>query len=409
MKEFRVEVVVAGAGITGITLAHLLSVNGISCLVLDQSGGYEPTVSYDPRAISITPASARVLSSINIWQKLPLDKIGKYHGIHVWDEHSNGEIYFDCADICEPVLGYIIEQTQLQNTLYQAMSYNPNILHLTQERVSSINNQENNIIIETDNGVCIKADLLVAADGINSGVRSIAGLDFLQHDYCQKAIACVVKTSLPHENIARQRFLSRGPLAFLPMVDPHTCAIVWSTEPVVAKGLLELDDEAFAGQLQQAFEFRLGDVISCQPRVEFSLFRANANRYFDGRCVLVGDAAHNVHPMAGQGANMGILDIASLAELVVTAKKANRNIASRTVLRRYERWRKAENNQMILAMEATKYLFEQNNDLINNLKSTGLNVINSLPIVKGSIMRYAMGLAGNVPSLIRNSSFHGEL
>jgi 2-octaprenylphenol hydroxylase len=397
------EVVIAGAGISGLTLAHLLSTNGIKCLVLakDLPGGVTSTASYDPRTISITPASVSVLSSINVWQQLAEEKIGRYNRIHVWDENSSGEIKFDCEEICEPVLGYIVEQSLLEEALNQAILYNPNITLVKEDKVSGFTNHENNILVETQAGAAINANILVAADGNNSRVRSLAGLDFPKHDYKQKAIACIVKTSLAHENVARQRFLSNGPIAFLPMTDPHCCGIVWSAEAEHAAELLEMNDEEFKQQLQVAFESRLGEVLTIQPRLCFDLFRANAKNYFNGRCVLVGDAAHNVHPLAGQGANMGILDITTLAELIFTAKKNNRNIGSRTVLRRYERWRKCENSQMIWAMEGVKYLFEQNNNVINNLRNTGLNVINSMPLIKGQIMQYAMGLTGDVPSLVR--------
>jgi 2-octaprenylphenol hydroxylase len=191
------------------------------------------------------------------------------------------------------------------------------------------------------------------------------------------------------------------------MADPHCCGVVWSTAAEYAKELFEMNVDDFKQQLQLAFEYRLGEVITIQPRHCFDLYRANSKNYINGRCVLVGDAAHIVHPLAGQGANMGILDVTTLAELMVTAKKANRNIGSRTVLRRYERWRKCENSQMIFAIDVVKYLFKQNNNVINNLRNTGLNVINSMPLVKGQVMQYAMGLAGDTPSLVRTSKTQG--
>lgn len=409
MIQNNTEVMIAGAGIAGLTLAHLLSSNGIKCMVMAQGapGGVTTPSLYDPRTISITPASVSILSSINVWQHLASDKIGIYNKIHVWDENSSGEINFDCEEICEPVLGYIVEQSLLEEALNLAASYSPNITLVTEDKVSKVTNHENYILAETHAGKEIKANLLVAADGNNSSVRSLAGFDFLKYDYNQKAIACIVKTSLAHENIARQRFLGNGPIAFLPMADPHCCGVVWSTAAEYAKELFEMNVDDFKQQLQLAFEYRLGEVITIQPRHCFDLYRANSKNYINGRCVLVGDAAHIVHPLAGQGANMGILDVTTLAELMVTAKKANRNIGSRTVLRRYERWRKCENSQMIFAIDVVKYLFKQNNNVINNLRNTGLNVINSMPLVKGQVMQYAMGLAGDTPSLVRTSKTQG--
>jgi 2-octaprenylphenol hydroxylase len=262
-------------------------------------------------------------------------------------------------------------------------------------------------MLKLDDGTEIKAELLVGADGVNSGIRELNGMAVSRHDYHQTAVACIVKTALDHENIARQRFLSSGPLAFLPMANPRSCGIVWSTGSEYAGELLELEDKEFARRLQSAFESRLGEITDCRPRARFSLFRVNAVNYIKERCVLVGDAAHSIHPMAGLGANMGLLDVAALAELIMEAKRDNRDIGSRKILRKYERWRKYENSRLMAVLEVIKLLFEQDNTAMNNLRSTGMNTINSTPFIKNPIMRHAMGLAGDMPALVRRTLIQG--
>lgn len=402
MSEYNTDVVITGSGVAGATLANLLCRNGIRCIVIDAAKSVASHRSdIDPRALSITPASARILSSINIWQKLPEARVGYFRQMQVWDENSAGDIHFDAADICEPVIGYIVEQALIEQMLNEAMTFLPDFKRISEGRVESIITNNDKVIIQSSNGERINAQLLVAADGSNSPIRRLAGLAYARHDYEQQAVACVVSTALPHERIARQRFLGSGPLAFLPMADQHCSGIVWSTTPDHAQSLLALPDKAFCKKLQLAFESRLGEITSSGPRSAFKLFRAEAAQYTAERLAMVGDAAHSVHPLAGQGANMGLLDVAVLAQLILAAKKNKRSIASRMVLRRYERWRKGENYQMMMILDGLKYLFGQDNSLVRNLRGIGLNTVNSAPWVKNLIMKHAMGREGDLPTVVR--------
>jgi 2-octaprenylphenol hydroxylase len=214
-----------------------------------------------------------------------------------------------------------------------------------------------------------------------------------------------VTTSLAHEHIARQRFLTRGPLAFLPLADPHQCGIVWSTTPEQARELLAMPGPEFCQALQLAFEHRLGEITSCGKRGAFDLYRSNAPAYIADRLVLAGDAAHTVHPLAGQGANMGLLDVAVLAELILDARSKQRAIYSRQLLRRYERWRRTDNQCMQLTLDGIRTLFASQNNALVKLRSFGLDTLNSIPWIKSGIMLHAMGREGNLPAVAKRPMY----
>ena len=397
------EVVIAGGGLAGSVLAALLSRSGIHCLVLEpRQPGQTATPGWtDPRALAITPASRRVLEAVGVWKRLPTDRVGWFRGMQVWDENGRGRIEFDGGEIGAAALGYIIEQSVLQAALDQVIDFYPGISTDHQHRIQGWEEDTECLSITLSNGDQVHAQLLVAADGRDSPTRELAGIAYRLHDYRQQAVACVVRTTLAHGHVARQRFLRRGPLAFLPMADDHQCGIVWSTTPAHAGELLALAPEAFNRELEIAFAGSLGRIEQSEARAAFPLGRAQAERYCDHRLALIGDAAHCVHPLAGQGANLGLLDAASLAEVVAAAHDRQRDIGARTVLRRYERWRRGENRLMMSVLEGFKYLFENQSTPVALLRNAGLDCVDSLPFLKYRIMRRAMGMEGDLPAVAR--------
>lgn len=401
MNRHRTEVAIAGAGLAGRTLANLLCRNGIHCVLIDTGAKPpgDPGQAADPRALAITPASAAILGSIGIWQRLPHDRLGHFSRMHVWDEPSGGEIRFDSAELCEPLLGHIVEQRLLEHQLELACEFLPGLTRISPARAVSIEQTDDDVSLMLDQGDLVTARLLVAADGGHSPVRSLAGLDYPRHDYHQRAVACVVSTTLPHEHIARQVFLPTGPLAFLPMAEPRQCGIVWSTSTTHAAELLAMPEPSFRAALAQAFGYRLGETFTTGPRHGFDLYDAHAPSYIAGRLVLTGDAAHTVHPLAGQGANLGLLDVAVLAECILTARSRGRNPYSHRVLRSYERWRKADNLRMRIVLNQLKRLFEAEHEMMIRIRGIGLNAFDSIPCLKSAIMRQAMGLAGDLPAV----------
>jgi 2-octaprenylphenol hydroxylase len=403
MGTMETDVLIAGAGLAGCTLAGLLSRAGLTCVLVDPRPfpGSRPDDRADPRALAITPASENILKAIDVWRHIPAERIGSFTRMQVWDSNGSGEVTFDSADICMPALGHIIEQPILQRALDGVIDYLPGVTVLGETAIAAFTAGDERVTAELAGGRLVEARLLVAADGTRSRTRELAGIHYPLHDYHQHAVACIADTALPHNNVARQRFLSDGPLAFLPMADPHRCGIVWSTSEARAGELMELPETEFNRALGDAFDLILGEIRKSESRRVFPLYRAQAEHYCQTRLVLIGDAAHCVHPLAGQGANLGLLDAAGLAEVIAEAGNRDRDIGGWPVLRRYERWRKGENRLMMTVLEGFKYLFENRTTPVTVLRNTGMNLFNALPFIKEITMRRAMGLEGDLPRAAR--------
>ncbi len=397
-----IDVIICGAGIAGAAVAALLAQAGISCLMIERRGIHPVTDRVDPRALAITRASENILRATGAWPLIPADRIGHFRSMRVWDEQGDGDIEFDSADVCEPTLGYIIEQTQIELALQQANAGYSQIKYLQPASLHDIEIARDVVTAVLEDGSRHTARLIIGADGARSRLRTLAGIGYPVHDYLQQAVACRVTTGKPHAETARQRFLATGPLAFLPLADPHQCGIVWSTTPDQVEQLMHMDESEFNQVLARAFDHTPGEILSSGPRARFPLQHAQAEKYCLPRLALIGDAAHMVHPLAGQGANLGLLDAAALAEIVIDTAGKNRDIGTLPVLRRYERWRKGENYLMLKVLQGFKVLFENRLEPVKHLRNIGLDITDMLMPVKHCIMRHAMGQAGDLPSFARN-------
>ena len=406
----HVDVIVVGAGVAGAAFTAILKNSGISCalveaeaLAKDQDDNSQTGTdgNIDPRALALTHASKNILQAIGAWDEIPKDRLGCFRKMHVWDENGLGEVNFNGDDLCEPVMGYIVEQKIIEAALGSVLNRFDHVSWFRPASAKLLDTEKDKICIRLDDGRQLSAKLLVAADGQSSTVRRLAGINFKIHDYHQDALACVVETEYPHQQVARQRFLSRGPLAFLPMAHPNQCGIVWSTTAEQAAELKALDDKAFNKTLAEAFAHQVGEIIAVGPRATFPLARAQAEEYCRPRLALVGDAAHRIHPLAGQGANLGLLDVACLAEVVLQARKKGRDIGALSVLRKYERWRRGDNSTMMMTMEGFKYLFENKTEAVSWLRNVGMDAFDSMQPIKQCVMKRAMGLAGDLPAIAR--------
>lgn len=396
------DVAVIGGGVAGLALAALLAIEPLRVAIVEGSPalGEELPQDYDLRVFAITRASARILSRAGAWQRVLDRRIGHFRRMQVWDANSSGRIEFDSARLAEPTLGYIVEQRVLRAAL-EAQLRAVNVVCYQPAMLESWSTDGDRLKVGLGDGRFFTTRLLIGADGADSRVRAMAGIGYERQPYDHHAIVCNVRTAQAHDDVARQRFLSSGPLAFLPLDDPHLCSIVWSTSPAEAARLMALEGSAFCAQLASAFDHRLGEVMEVGPRAAFPLARANAEVYAQPRVALIGDAAHSIHPLAGQGANLGLLDAAALAEAIHEATAHGRDIGSLRVLRAYERWRRGENRGMQSLMDGFKHLFGSQLPPAQWLRGAGLRLVDRSELIKELIMRQAMGLAGDLPAAAR--------
>ncbi len=311
--------------------------------------------------------------------------------MQVWESGQVAQLFFDSADVGDACLGYIVKNFDLQQALHEQAKTDNEVTWLVPDTFIDLQLEENQALLTLASGIEITTRLLVGADGDQSKVRQLANLQVKATDYTQRAIVATVRTELPHKQTARQIFLANGPLAFLPLKDAQHCSIVWSTTPEESQRLAELDDELFCTELTHVFERRLGQVLSTSPRLSYPLKNQEAEQYIKSGVALIGDAAHSIHPLAGQGANLGLADAQCLAKVIIAANQKHRSINARHTLRRYERERRFHNRVMMGGVDGIKHLFATNNPIIQKTRQFGLGIINNVACVKNVITRYAMG------------------
>lgn len=398
MPRTDCDVVVAGAGMVGAALSQLLAQSGFSVTVVEKdgvTGQFDPAV-HDIRVSAVNLGSERILASAGAWDWIAGHRISPYLRMSVWDAGSSGSIAFDSAELGVSHLGTIVENGLVTAALHRELIKATGVRIVTGSKVEDFECDAERIIVRLSDGGLIRARFLAGADGARSGVRQALGIGSRTHDFRQLGIVATVATLKPHRQTAWQRFLPTGPLAFLPLSDGR-CSIVWSCRQSAAEELMALDDGRFADALATALEHRLGAVTELGPRRTFSLRSSHARCYIGDRTVLVGDAAHVIHPLAGQGVNLGFQDAAVLAQVAAEARRDGRDIGGHLTLRRYERWRKGENLAMYHAMNGMERLFGTDMNAVAGIRGMGLRLANSIPPIKSVFAMRAMGLAGDLP------------
>ncbi|QIB49789.1 FAD-dependent monooxygenase [Pseudomonas sp. OIL-1] len=408
MAQF--DLIIVGAGMVGATLARALAetelkVALIDAMPLDEPIPFQLTGSgYDPRVSALSAASEHILANLGVWQRIPASACCAYQHMHVWDAEGTGEVSFDAASLSEVRLGHIVENYRIQQALLDSLA-DTEVALFGGQRVDGLVQEDDGWRLMLASGERFSAPLIVAADGARSQVRELYGFDMREWNYLHDAIVTTVRTEKTHDDTAWQRFLPSGPLALLPLPDrdgEHFCSIVWSLKPDRAVDIMALDDETFMRELGEAFEGRLGEILAADPRRRIPLRQRHAKRYAVTGLVLIGDAAHSIHPLAGQGVNLGLLDAAELYDVLVAALERGEDIASLQVLQRYERRRMGANLGMMAAMEGFERLFDADALPLRWIRNTGMRLLDGQELIKGGIIRRAMGLTGDLPELARD-------
>ncbi|CAM4029305.1 FAD-dependent monooxygenase [Shewanella aquimarina] len=395
------DVAIIGGGMVGLATAIGLGQEGLRVVVID--AGETQAVSGEARlrVSAINKASQRLLTHLGAWAYIDESRVGPYQKMAVWDKDSLGKIGFDAHSISEQTLGSIIENDNISHALATRASELGEVTHLENHRLEKIAFGEREAWLTLDNGDNLSAALVIGADGANSWVREQCKIPMTFWDYGHHAIVASIRTELPHNATARQVFLSDGPLAFLPLFEKDLCSIVWSVPPAKAQELLEGDKIQFERSLTAAFDGKLGMcTLESEPQA-FPLRMRYARHFARHRLVLAGDAAHTIHPLAGQGVNLGFLDAAAIIETLSELKAKGKDIGDYANLRPLERWRKADALEMIAAMEGFKRLFEGSNPVKKAFRDLGLNLVDNLSPVKTLFMQQAMGNKTRLPELCK--------
>ncbi|UVJ46437.1 2-octaprenyl-3-methyl-6-methoxy-1,4-benzoquinol hydroxylase [Pseudomonas sp. LS1212] len=403
----RADLLIVGAGMVGSTLALALQHSGLEILVLDGSPlsvkSFDPQAPFEPRVSALSAASQRILERLGAWEGMRERRVSPYADMRVWDGSGTGQIHFSAASVHAEVLGHIVENRVVQDGLLDRL-HDSEIGLLANARLELMRRSGDEWLLTLADGRSLRAPLVIAADGANSAVRRLTGCETREWDYLHHAIVTSVRCAEPHRRTAWQRFTDDGPLAFLPLLrddQENWCSIVWSTTPSEAERLMALGSEAFCHELERAFEGRLGTVFEADPRVCVPLRQRHVKRYVAEGLALIGDAAHTIHPLAGQGVNLGFLDAAVLAEELQHALERGERLADVRVLSRYERRRMPHNLALMAAMEGFERLFQADPLPLRWLRNSGLKWVEQLPEAKAVFIRQALGLSGDLPELAK--------
>ena len=399
------DVIIVGAGVIGTVMASLLAARGLTAanrivVIADRMPDAAlGDADWDLRVFALSRASERILKMCGIWNYLPPARVSAYHRMCVWDASGEaggkGSLTFDSAELGEPNLGFIVDGSALQRACLQA-ARNAGI-SFVEASLASVETGVGGVMARLSDGRELSSDFLIGADGPDSRTRELLGIETAGHAYLQDALVAHVRTAKSHEGTAWQRFLPTGPLAFLPLPDGRS-SIVWSAALPEAARLRGLDAAAFGAALTAASGAVLGECVLTTAVAGFPLRLQYALEYARPRAVLVGDAAHVVHPLAGQGLNLGLLDCAVLAE--VLGERSRKAFGEFTVLRRYERRRRSENLLSGAALDGLERLFSSSHPISAASRLAGLGAIGKLPLVKRHLAHRALGMAGDIPQFL---------
>jgi 2-polyprenylphenol 6-hydroxylase len=386
------DIAVVGGGMVGAAAALALSRAGFSTALLEarEPAPWHAGDDVDLRVVGLAPSSIALLDDLDVWPSIRDARACSYSHMHVWDAENGAAIDFDAADEGRAALGYIVENNLVQWKLWQLLDA-AGVRRLCPATVKNFQARADRVVLELADGESLAVRLLVAADGANSPLRERAGIDTHGRDYAQRAVVAHVVTERPHAHTAWQRFLPTGPLALLPLEDGRS-SVVWSLPEAEARRVHGLDDEAFRRELGMACDFRLGQIAATTPRAAFPLKLQLARTYHAERFVLLGDAAHTVHPLAGQGVNLGLRDVVELRNTLCAARELGRDFAAAHVLRRYARRRRSEDTLDAYGFDALARVYAWQSSPFVAARGLGIRLLDRLTPLKRRIAAHAAGL-----------------
>jgi 2-octaprenyl-6-methoxyphenol hydroxylase len=394
------ELVISGGGLVGLTLATACAGAGLDVTVIDRE---EPArtvdAAFDGRTSAIAFGSQRILAGIGLWDDIA-PEAEPIREIRVADGDSPLFLHYDHTEIGDAPLGYIVENRVLRRALLARAGVLPTLRHLAPARVAAAERKAGGVEVALEGGGSVRGALIAAAEGKPSPLRQAAGIRTVEWRYPQTAIVCTVWHERPHLGIAVEHFLPAGPFAILPMTGDRS-SIVWTERAELAPRLLALDAAGFHAELARRFGDFLGRIEVVGPRWSYELSLMHAERYGAERLVLVGDAAHVIHPIAGQGLNLGLRDVAVLAELLVDTRRLGLDIGNADILARYERWRRFDTVALAAVTDGLNRLFSNSFPPLAWMRGIGLAAVNRLSPLRRFLMQHAMGMVGHLPRLVR--------
>ncbi len=385
------DVIILGAGMVGLTLGLQCAQAGMAVTLIDvQTLTLEWAVdSVDLRTVALNPSSAECLQRIGAWQRLKKSDVGIMQKMQVWDQIGGGEIDFDASAAGQEALAFVIENRVLVRALWQCAEQQNNLQLIAPATPQQLVIDEQQVTLTLDNNKKLSAECIIGADGRNSWLKQQLAIETRVRDYDHHAVVSIIETEQPHNNTAYQAFLNDGPIGVLPLANPHRLSVVWSTAPDHAKDLQQLSAERFEIDCANALGLKLGTCRLQSTVARIPLVERQAKHTVQARAAIVGDAAHTIHPLAGQGVNLGIADSICLAKHLSAAKQAGKDLGKLSVLRQYERARSGPNSQMIHLMRLFKELFSDQSPLAVQSRNLGLKTANRLNHLKNCFMQYA--------------------
>ena len=399
------DILIVGGGLNGPALALALAQTGHSVTVIDAlAEKVRKTAAFDGRAYALALASQRLLAAIGIWERVA-DHAQPMLEIKVTDGHAGAGpspffMHFDHAEIEEGPMGYMVEDRHLRRAFLAAMEADPAITRVDGKTVVAQETGPSGVTVTLDDGSALSGRLLVGCDGRRSGTAARAGIKRTGWDYGQTALVCAIEHDLPHHGIAHQFFMPPGPLAILPLTGNRS-SIVWSERSDTAQRINALDEAEYLQILRPRFGDFLGDIRLQGDRFTYPLNLTIANSFIAERLALVGDAAHGMHPIAGQGLNAGLRDVGALAEVLTLAGRRGEDIGSVLVLERYQEWRRFDTAALAMATDVFNKLFSNDNPILRLGRDIGMGIVGSLPGLRRGFVREAAGLTGDLPKLLQ--------